>query len=67
MLVLARHPKESIFIGDDIKVTVLTINGNVVRIGIEAPKDIKIYREEIAQMRKHANTKPLEQAYRTEE
>ena len=47
MLVLTRHPKESIFINEDIKVTVLSISGNAVRIGIDAPKEIKIYREEI--------------------
>lgn len=47
MLVLTRKPKESIFIGDQITVTVIEIKGNAVKLGIEAPKDIKIVREEL--------------------
>lgn len=47
MLVLSRKAEESMFIGDDIKITVLDIRGGQVRIGITAPQDIKIHREEI--------------------
>jgi len=47
MLILTRNPGESIFIGDDIKVTVMEINRNQVRIGIEAPRAIEVDREEI--------------------
>ena len=47
MLVLSRKAEESLFIGDDIKITVLDIRGGQVRIGITAPQDIKIHREEI--------------------
>lgn len=47
MLILTRKLGESINIGDDIKITLLEIHGNQVRIGIEAPKDTKIYREEV--------------------
>ncbi|MCB9030602.1 MAG: carbon storage regulator CsrA [Deltaproteobacteria bacterium] len=47
MLILTRKPGESIFIGDHIKVTVVEQKGHQVRIGIEAPKDLRIYREEI--------------------
>ena len=45
MLVLSRKAEESMFIGDDIKITVLDIRGGQVRIGITAPQDIKIHRE----------------------
>ena len=47
MLVLSRKAEESMYIGDDIKITVLDIKGGQVRIGITAPQDIKIHREEV--------------------
>lgn len=47
MLILTRRLDESIIINNDIKVTILGIKGNQIRIGIEAPKDITIHREEI--------------------
>ena len=47
MLVLTRKPGESLYIGDDIKVTLHGIRGNQVRIGVEAPSSVRIYREEI--------------------
>jgi carbon storage regulator len=49
MLILTRHPSESILIGPDVIVTVLAIRGDQVRIGISAPRDIPVHREEIAQ------------------
>ena len=49
MLVLSRKAEESMYIGDDIKITVLDIRGWQVRIGITAPQDIKIHREEVYQ------------------
>ena len=47
MLVIARKPGERICLGDDITVTVLEINGSSVRIGIDAPREVQIYRHEI--------------------
>jgi carbon storage regulator len=49
MLVLTRKPNEQIFIGNDITLTIAEIRGDYVRIAIDAPKDIKIYRGEIYQ------------------
>jgi carbon storage regulator len=50
MLILTRKPEETIIIGDDIKVTILGVSHNQIRIGIQAPKDIPVHREEIYRM-----------------
>lgn len=47
MLILTRKPGESLYIGDEIKVTIVEIKGNQIRVGIEAPVNLRIYREEI--------------------
>ena len=47
MLVLSRRADESLFIGDDVKITVLDIRGGQVRLGITAPESIKVHREEV--------------------
>ncbi|WP_369427044.1 carbon storage regulator CsrA [Providencia sp. PROV236] len=47
MLTLTRRTRETLMIGDDIIITILGIKGNQVRIGIEAPKEIGIHRQEI--------------------
>lgn len=47
MLVLCRHPQETLYIGDEITVTVLGVNGNQVRLGIQAPARVGVHREEI--------------------
>jgi len=55
MLILTRKMGEVITIGDDIKVIVLDIKGRHVRVGVEAPRQTKVYREEIYQMIKDQN------------
>lgn len=47
MLVLSRRLGETLIIGDDIKITVLGISGNQVRLGIAAPKEVTVHREEV--------------------
>jgi len=49
MLVLTRRLGESITIGNDIKIFVVDIDGNQVKLGIDAPRDVEIYREELFQ------------------
>lgn len=55
MLVLTRRPGESIVVGQDIVVTVIEIKGGQVRIGIDAPREIDVYREEIYEQVRQEN------------
>ncbi|MBN6710296.1 carbon storage regulator [Canicola haemoglobinophilus] len=54
MLILTRKVGESLLIGDDISITILNIRGNQVKIGVDAPKDVSVHREEIYQRIKDA-------------
>jgi carbon storage regulator len=47
MLILTRKLGESLRIGDNVTITVLGVNGNQVRLGIDAPKSIEVHREEV--------------------
>ena len=55
MLVLSRHRDESIMIGDDVVVTIVDIRGDKVRLGIEAPTDIPVHRQEVYEAIKREN------------
>ena len=47
MLILTRRVSESLMIGDDVTITVLGVKGNQVRIGVKAPREVAVHREEI--------------------
>lgn len=49
MLILTRKVNESLIVGDDITITVLGVKGNQVRLGVTAPRDVAVHREEIYQ------------------
>jgi len=57
MLVLSRHRDESIMIGDDVVVTIVDIRGDKVRLGIAAPQDIPVHRQEVYEAIKRENAR----------
>jgi carbon storage regulator CsrA len=58
MLVLTRKSQERILIGDNIKITILRVKGNSVRVGIDAPSDVRVVRGELSP-RKAENAEPV--------
>ncbi|MDU8923541.1 carbon storage regulator CsrA [Pasteurellaceae bacterium LIM206] len=54
MLILTRKVGESLLIGDDVSITILNVRGNQIKIGVNAPKDVSVHREEIYQRIKQA-------------
>ena len=60
MLILTRRAGETVMIGSDVTITVLGVKGNQVRIGINAPKDVAVHREEIYERIKAEQTEGAE-------
>ena len=58
MLILTRRVGETLNIGDDVTVTVLNVKGNQVRIGVNAPKDVTVHREEIYEKVQQEKSQP---------
>ena len=58
MLILSRNQNEAINIGDDIKVVITAVKGGQVRVGIQAPKHVGVYREEIYKRIQQQNAAP---------
>ena len=49
MLILTRRPGETLIISDNIRVTVLDVSGNQIRLGVTAPREVPVHREEVAE------------------
>ncbi len=62
MLILTRRVGETLMVGDNVTVTVLGVKGNQVRIGVNAPKDVSVHREEIYQRIQREKMSQLEAA-----
>ena len=60
MLVLSRKLNETIVIGEEIRVTLLGVEGDKIKIGIDAPRDIKVFREELLEATRSTNVQALD-------
>jgi len=67
MLILTRRVGETLMIGDDVTITVLGIKGHQVRLGINAPKEVSVHREEIYQRIQQEKQKQEQPAHEQEE
>ncbi len=63
MLILSRNISEAIHIGDDVKLTILDVQGSQVRIGIDAPKEVAVHREEVFYRIKHQGSESITEAH----
>ena len=62
MLILTRKGGESVLIGDDISITVLSVRGNQVKLGVQAPKEVSVHREEIYQRIQQSKDEHIDEA-----
>ncbi|EIJ70015.1 carbon storage regulator CsrA [Haemophilus parahaemolyticus] len=60
MLILTRKTGESLLVGDDVEITVLSVRGSQVKLGVNAPKDIAVHRQEIYQKIKDTESQQSE-------
>jgi carbon storage regulator len=67
MLVLSRKKGESIMIGDNVEITVIGVDGDTVRIGINAPKHVEIYRKEIFKSIQQSNQEASKEVIKPED
>lgn len=66
MLVLSRKPGEALRVGDEVEITVVEVKGDMVRIGIEAPRNVQVWRKELWEAIVAENKKAAEEAALTE-
>jgi carbon storage regulator len=62
MLVLSRKPGEALRVGEDVEITVVEVKGDLVRIGIEAPRNVPVWRKELWEAIVEENSKAAEEA-----
>jgi carbon storage regulator len=60
LLILTRRVNESLIVGDEVTVTVVAVKGNQVRLGVNAPRDIAVHREEVYERLKNEDAQQLE-------
>jgi len=60
LLILTRRVNESLIVGDEVTVTVVAVKGNQVRLGVNAPRDIEVHREEVYERLKKEDAQQLE-------
>lgn len=66
MLVLSRKKGETIVIGDDIEITIVAVEGEMIRLGVKAPREIPVHRKEIYEAIQESNKEAIPQSKRNE-